>query len=106
MADPVYLVVLCADGAEVRAEVEKRVAEAYENHQKIAPWAWMVSTGHTTKAISDRLFPADDTTDDRPRHIVLATSGAYFGYHARDLWEWVDNPELERAVDDESEEDS
>ena len=94
VAGPVYIVVLCQDDRELWGEVAAKVAETYENHQQIAPWAWMVSTSQTTEAISKKLFPDKGERGQRELHIV-SPIGSYFGFHNRELWEWIDNPELE-----------
>jgi hypothetical protein len=62
----------------------------YPDSRAVADNVWAVRSEASTREISESLFPRGSAGEEvsAPRHVVFRTD-AWFGWHARDLWEWI-----------------
>jgi hypothetical protein len=72
----------------LRASVESRYPGA--NHYKVAPGQYLVyAPGLTSKQVSDQLGITGG--EGGLGRVVVFRVTAYAGWHARDMWEWIDS---------------
>lgn len=69
---------------------QERLQSAYPDHYQIADNAWVITTEEATQNISQLIFPREgEQKRARVTHVVFLVS-AYWGFHNRKLWEWME----------------
>lgn len=87
--------VLVVDSIENLSDIEARVASSFGDYRPIAENAFVIRSKSTTsQGISEKIFGESQGEDRVERHAVFRFT-AYWGFHDRDLWEWLDTPEAD-----------
>jgi hypothetical protein len=85
---PLYALIL---GQPLSPQDLQHLLEAYPNSKKINDNGWAIRSPKTSKEISESLFPVTQTPEGPKAtdHILLKIT-AWWGFHGRELWEWLD----------------
>ena len=91
---PKYVLIMSDSMPSAEAEVlESRIKEIGAECYKIGSESWALQSTKSSREISEQLFPRDDTkTPPTEGHVVLRCD-AYWGFHNRTLWEFLDKKE-------------
>lgn len=82
--------VVITDPDSTRRNAINGVERHFPTSRKIAPNVSIIKdTQLTAQAISELVFERDAEGHASVRHIIVRM-GAYWGYHDRDLWDWLD----------------
>ena len=89
---PKYVLILRHPLSSAAAQrLESRIKDIGAEHHKVSEESWALQSAKSSRQISEQLFPrveAKETTG----HVVLRCD-AYWGFHDRELWEFLDKKE-------------
>lgn len=91
---PKYVLIMSGSMPSAEADsLESRIKEIGAEYYKVGSESWALQSTKSSREISERLFPRDDTkTPPTAGHVVLRCD-AYWGFHDRALWELLDKRE-------------
>ena len=89
---PKYVLVLRRplSSAEVQT-LESRIKSISAEYHKVSEESWALQSAKSSRQISEQLFPRVETKKTT-NHVVLRCD-AYWGFHDRALWEFLDKKE-------------
>lgn len=74
-------------------DLEERLKELGAEYYRIGASSWAIRSHKSSREISEAVFSRDsDEANSPPTHIIVRLD-AYWGYHNRDLWEFLDKKE-------------
>lgn len=92
---PRYVLILADSVPSTEAQaLESRIKESGAECYRVGPESWALRSTKSSREISEQLFPRDDTKTPPTKGHVLLRCDAYWGFHNRALWEFLDKKEL------------
>ena len=86
---PIHMILLTEPNADVAARIE----EKYPGHHQVADNCYLVQSKEITQDIALNVgIKGEDRVED-VTGVVFKLNGAYSGYAARALWEWLGEAE-------------
>lgn len=84
-AMPIHIILLTTPSADVIARIE----EKYPNHHQVMEGCYLVQSKELTQDIAVNVGLKGEGRVEDVTGVVFKLNGAYSGYAARTLWEWL-----------------
>ncbi len=89
---PKYVLILRYPPSSAAVQtLESRIKDIGAEYHKVSEESWALQSAKSSRQISEQLFPRTKTTK-ATSHVVLRCD-AYWGFHDRELWEFLDKKE-------------
>ena len=89
---PKYVLILRHPLSSAAAQtLESRIKDMGAAYHKVSEESWALQSAKSSRQISEQLFLLDETRKTTG-HVVLRCD-AYWGFHDRELWEFLDKKE-------------
>ena len=79
----VFLVLSDTDRADLDASISAKFPD--DQSLKVASGQWLVAGSYTPKGLSDYL----ELTDGKYGSVMLCLVTSYFGWHSKNIWDWI-----------------
>ncbi len=90
---PKYVLILRHPLPSAEAQtLVSRIKDIGAEYHKVSEEFWALRSAKSSRQISEQLFPRNETTKTTD-HVVLRCD-AYWGFHDRELWEFLDKKEI------------
>jgi hypothetical protein len=90
-------VLIIRDAAQHEIAVE-RLQATFPDFKELAPNAWVLKAVKPSEDISQALFPRDAEGKAPVSHVVFLVT-SWWGFHSRNIWEWLNLPPVEEKND-------
>lgn len=79
-----------SDRRDIEARLDHVGAEYYHSGSS----SWIIHSPKSSRELSEATFPRDPDSKAAARSHILVRFDAYYGYHDRDLWEFIEKKEV------------